>query len=274
MSTAPTIYIFLPVFNRKKITLQFVQRLKNQTNQNFKLILIDDGSTDGTSTEVKNMLPEVIILKGGNLWWAGSLQLGIKYLKKIKVSQDTPVLIMNDDTIFNEHFLEKGVTLVDNNPNSLICASMIMNGEIRPSAVHINWEDFSFKATEKNDVNCLPTRGLFLRFRDIIKIGEFRPRLLPHYLSDYEFTHRAFTKGFKLLSPNDLWLEPMLQETGIRFLEGKGINYLRKLFSKRCTSNPYYSAIFILLAAPGASKLPNLRRLFIKTIKQIRYNII
>ncbi|MCK5537931.1 MAG: glycosyltransferase family 2 protein, partial [Bacteroidales bacterium] len=38
------IYIILPVHNRKKITEKFIKCLVKQTYQDFKLILVDDGS--------------------------------------------------------------------------------------------------------------------------------------------------------------------------------------------------------------------------------------
>lgn len=274
MSIASTLYILLPVFNRKTITLQFVQQLKGQTNQNFQLILIDDGSTDGTSSEVNKVLPEVTVLRGGDLWWGGSLQLAIDHLKEKDVSSDCPILIMNDDTIVGSTFLEQGLKALETNEDSLICASNRINGTLYPSTVHINWKEFSFRTTDKElNSNCLPTRGLFLRFGDILKIGEFRPRLLPHYFSDYEFTHRAYTKGYKLISPKEFWLESMPQETGIRSLTGKGTTYLKKLFSIRYTNNPPHTAMFILLAAPGIYKLTNLIKLFVRTVRQIVKNL-
>ena len=69
------IYIILPVHNRKVTTEKFIKSLVAQTYKEFKLILVDDGSTDGTDKMVLSYIPDGIILKGdGNLWWAGGLQ--------------------------------------------------------------------------------------------------------------------------------------------------------------------------------------------------------
>src|ERR1700751_1054488 len=96
-----TVFILLPVHNRKTITLQFVNRLKKQTHQNFQLILVDDGSTDGTADAVLSELPNTKVIRGdGNLWWGGGLQAGVDYLKQSCVDSDPIVLMINDDTIF------------------------------------------------------------------------------------------------------------------------------------------------------------------------------
>lgn len=68
------LYIILPVNNRKETTKTFFDCLKRQTFQDFQIILIDDGSVDGTDKMVHSFYPESKIIYGeGTLWWAGSL---------------------------------------------------------------------------------------------------------------------------------------------------------------------------------------------------------
>lgn len=81
------IYILLPVHNRSAITEHFVNCLAAQTYRSYHLVLIDDGSTDGTADMVRAKIKEISVIKGdGNWWWAGSLQQGIDWLKKRRVS--------------------------------------------------------------------------------------------------------------------------------------------------------------------------------------------
>jgi GT2 family glycosyltransferase len=270
------IYILVPTHNRKKITADFVRSLKRQTYQNFKLVLIDDGSSDGTADVVIKEMPSSIILKGdGNLWWAGALQLAINHLGNLEIANDSVILITNDDTIIQDDFLEIGLREIASERETIICASSKLDGKIVSSGVHFNWINFGFAGAEnESQINCLPTRGILLRFSDILKIGGFRPKVLPHYLSDYEFTYRAHCKGYKLRCPPTFYLAPMLNETGIRsFAQNKGISYLKMLFSKRCVMNPIYLAFFILLASPMKYKLRNLYDLFLMTAKGIVKNL-
>ena len=43
------VYILLPVHNRRAITVRMAEALRGQTRQDFQLVLVDDGSTDGTA---------------------------------------------------------------------------------------------------------------------------------------------------------------------------------------------------------------------------------
>ena len=58
------IYIIIPVHNNKKETLNCLGCLAKQTFTNFKIIIVNDGSTDGTPEAIKTSFPEVEILTG------------------------------------------------------------------------------------------------------------------------------------------------------------------------------------------------------------------
>ena len=75
------VYIIIPVHNRKEITLKCLDTLKqNGDLDKYYVIVIDDGSTDGTSEAIQSLYPDVIILTGdGNLWWTGAIKKGMEY---------------------------------------------------------------------------------------------------------------------------------------------------------------------------------------------------
>ena len=115
MADQPLVHVILPVHNRKAITLAFVECLKRQSDQNFRLILVDDGSCDGTADAVIQQLPLSTVLRGdGSLWWAGALQQAIEWLRQSGASLSDVVLFINDDTIIPEDFIEVGKRLVLN----------------------------------------------------------------------------------------------------------------------------------------------------------------
>ena len=104
----PLIHVILPVHNRVATTKKFIECLQQQTYRNFQLILVDDGSNDGTTEYVKGQVDDVIVLTGnGNLWWAGALHKAYKHLKAIDARNDDLVWIINDDVIFEPQYFEK-----------------------------------------------------------------------------------------------------------------------------------------------------------------------
>lgn len=270
------IYILLPVHNRKKFTLRFVKKLKLQSYSNFHLILIDDGSTDGTAQVIGEiLLPNqlTILIGDGNLWWAGGLQKGYEYLRlNQKIKESDLILIVNDDTFFEEHAFEKAVKKLKDKEKTLLLAKNIDENDpnLTEGGIHANWLRGNFtKTNDPEKINCLSTRGLFFKWKDFKEIGGFKPDLLPHYTSDYEFTIRAFNKGFKLIVNDDIKLYWNSQATGILALNNNLSyrDFLAQVFSERSHGNPIRFSIFIILSAPWYFIPHNLLRIWLQFIK-------
>jgi GT2 family glycosyltransferase len=260
------VYILLPVHNRHDITVTFAECLKKQTYKNLRLILIDDGSEDGTAEAVKEIFNDVTVIRGeGSWWWAGSLQQGHNWIKKNKKSNDDVVLIMNDDTSFKDDFISIGLNILADNPTALLTATGYNLKTENPQdsgGYNMNWADSNFIETYDNaKINCTSTRGLMVRVSDFIDINGFYPRLIPHYLSDLEFTMRAQKKGKKLILHPDFRIGIDFETTGHRKLGNETfVEYVKKIFSKRAAMNPLHWSNFILLHSPWKYKYSNLYR--------------
>ncbi|WDE95961.1 glycosyltransferase [Lentisphaera profundi] len=270
------LYVVLPFFNG--VSREFLESLKAQSYENFQLILVDDGSTDESLSLCQEYFPDSILLQGqGNLWWGGSLHQSYKYFQSNSVNDNDLVIFLNNDVELTSDFFAMGVQGLE--PNSLFLAEAYCkkSREKIDAGVHVDWRQFSFKqAKEASEINCLSTRGLILKLEDFLAIGGFYPRLLPHYLSDYEFTMRAFTKGYKLKTDEAFRLYSDSSISGYHHPE-KGaenlLDFLWRLFSKKCPINPIYRTSFLVLACPWPYLPQNLFKVWAVTLKLIILNV-
>jgi GT2 family glycosyltransferase len=71
---APTrVAAIVPVYNRRETTLQALRSLSriDRTGVDFRIFIVDDGSTDGTAQAIEKEFPDVVIVHGdGNLHYA------------------------------------------------------------------------------------------------------------------------------------------------------------------------------------------------------------
>lgn len=247
------IYIVTSVHNRYEITKKYLSVLKRQTCKNLFLVLVDDGCTDGTAEMVKEEFPRSVILHGdGNLWWAGGLQKAYLWLKKHVKDPDTPVLINNDDVDYGDDYIETGVRLLRAHPGTMVAGSGYGAGSGR-QLDGIFYHDFKDGTGSLlppgRESNAASTRSLFLTVGDWMKTGGMHPMLLPHYMSDFEFTIRAYRKGIRLRSFPELTYTFDEKATG----ESEYAKLtLKKMFSKRSNYNPFYRISFVLLSTPPA----------------------
>lgn len=266
-------YILLPVHNRRAITEKFIDCLVAQTYTNYHLILIDDGSSDSTDEMVRAKVSKLTVIRGqGDWWWAGSLQQGIDWLKRNGVEDKDIVVFMNDDVTFEQDFLQVAVSLLNQQVGMLL--PQVVNkktGLVEETGVEADLKKLTFRpATSPDAINCLPTRGLFMRMSELRKVGDFYPRLLPHYLSDYEFTIRANRMGVHLMTSPKLLISFDKETTGFRNFEGLSIaEFTRRYFSIKSVKNPVYWTAFILLTSPKLFMPWNILRIWLSAAKAI-----
>lgn len=79
----PLISIIMPTYNRENIILNSINSVLNQTYPNFELIIIDDGSTDGTKSLLKSIEEKrvKILHNNENKGCSYSRNIGLKYAK-------------------------------------------------------------------------------------------------------------------------------------------------------------------------------------------------
>ncbi|QYF84822.1 glycosyltransferase [Brevibacterium sp. PAMC21349] len=245
------VHVITAVHNRYSITEKFVVNLLQQTYPSVHLVLVDDGSTDGTSKMVMKYLPDTTIIQGnGNLWWGGALHEAYKWICK-NADTDDYVMISNDDVDIDSNYINLALAKLRGRDNVLVSGFGISKntGEIMDAPIAWDFAKCSGKPVYSGvqNANCVSTRSLFMKVGTLNFVGGFHPVLLPHYASDYEWTIRAVRKGCVIETYRDLTYLFDEGTTGIR--NRKKAN-LKLIFSKKSNFNPIFRFSFIILVTP------------------------
>ena len=250
------IYIIIPVHNRIYFTRNCLLSLKAQTLRNFTTIVIDDGSTDGTSKMIQKEFPDVILLKGdGNLWWTGATNMGVEYALS-HTDQDDYILTLNNDTVVYRDYIQTLMYSALKYPESLIGSISISNEDestVVDAGVRINWltakysnlaegkkyKDILRAGSMIQKVDVLPGRGTLIPVEVFRKVGLYSFKHLPHYGADYEFSHRANMNGYNLLINYKAIVISKVNATGLnnRLTSLKWNDLERSFFSIRSANN-------------------------------------
>jgi teichuronic acid biosynthesis glycosyltransferase TuaG len=73
IAKAPTISAVMPVYNTERYVAQALTAILSQTHPPDEVVVVDDGSTDGTLGELERFRDEVRIVRQGNLGVAGAM---------------------------------------------------------------------------------------------------------------------------------------------------------------------------------------------------------
>lgn len=118
--------IVTPVHNRRDLTLQCLKSLSRVDCKGLAvhIVVVDDGSTDGTADAIRQNFPEIEIVQGsGKLWYTAGTNLGIESALKYKPDY---VLCINDDSIFDEKCLRKMIECAEKYPRSVVGALLLL----------------------------------------------------------------------------------------------------------------------------------------------------
>lgn len=122
-------------YKTKDETLECVQSLKACTLPaiaTMKIIVVDNASNDGIERALSQDHPDTIFLQtGANLGYTGGNNVALRWILdntkeyEPKKAQETFVLIVNNDTTFDPHFIDELIKAAHHHPNGGILSPKI-----------------------------------------------------------------------------------------------------------------------------------------------------
>lgn len=214
------IYIIVLNWNGLPDTVECVESCRTLTYSRFRLVIVDNGSTDGSASVVRKRFPDVEVIETGcNLGFAGGNNVGIRHA--LENGADC-IWLLNNDTVVEPDTLSALVAVMEGDRKAGMVGSKIryfdardrlwyagafLDGRVPYRCGHrgLNEEDLG-QYDDAGETGYVTGCSLLVRRELIEQIGLLDEGLFL-YFEDTDWGARARSSGWKLLyAPQSLVL--------------------------------------------------------------------
>jgi GT2 family glycosyltransferase len=223
--------VIIPVHNGVAYTTRCLAALNGQSHD-FEIVVVDDGSVDGTANFLRRAHPDVHVLRGnGALWWSGAINKGARYA--IDIGAEVLVFFNNDNLGLCDGLISRLADLVR---STGACVSPVSVKEIETGTRQIvhagglsDWssgrqtmvdEGLTYepeRRLERRD--WLPGTALAVSSEVFTLLDGMNAVRYPQYRGDIDFTLRASAAGYGCLVARDAWVLNDQGQTGMNFVD-------------------------------------------------------
>lgn len=202
--------IIIPNWNGKEYLKNCLKSLEDQSFKNFELIVVDNGSVDGSKDYIKKNYPTVTLIEiNRNIGFSPAVNLGIKRAK------GKYIILINNDTKVDKDCIKNLVRAVEQHPEVGMVAAKMMQyhnpkiidsaGDYIDAVGHANniglGEEDGEKFNKGRYIFLVTGGGSLFRREVFNKVGLFDHDYFA-YFEDVDLSFRAQMVGFKA------WFEP------------------------------------------------------------------
>ncbi len=290
----PEISVVMAVYNREEYVSRAIESILNQTYKDFEFILVDDGSTDGSSDIIKHYAykdKRIKYIRQDNSGLAHARNAGANY------AQGKYIAFMDDDDISIPERLEKQLRFIENNPK--IDACVAMQKFITPEEKNAGYQRIvcDLLPRDKAVLKYAFTLPFTLGAPTMIKKEIFNAcsgfRTSPLIIEDMDFTLRfqeRFSAAiireylYKCTLPDTRFGDNLTTRYPVHFMKSYIISYLCAWFRRNTNSDPVEEnksadeIIALIPLLPQITRdsifnawLPSLCKNIIKSIKKGEY---
>jgi len=197
--------VIIVSFNTKKFLKNCLSSIKKA-----EVIVVDNGSSDGSPEMVKNQFPKVKLVENReNVGFARAAGQGLNHVR------GKYVLLLNPDTEVKEGALEKLVAFVKKEPEAGVVGARLLDpdGTVQPSVYHLPtiggavreywlgqkgaYEKYAPKGKKPVEVEAVTGAAMLVSRKTIEKIG-FLDKDYFLYFEDLDYCRRARQAGLKV----------------------------------------------------------------------------
>ncbi len=212
----PLVYIVILNWNDAPNSLACLETITRLDYPNFHVVVVDNGSNDGSDEQIRNHYPAMhFIANGRNLGFAGGVDVGLDYACQQGARY---MLLVNNDTLLDPLMLSELVKAAEDHPRAGLLtpkiyffhdSTLIWSAGARwvrfpPRAVMIGLRQ---RDAPKYDVmrrvdfatGCV----LMINRKAIDEVGNLDPIYYPIYHEDYDYCARMNEAGW------EIWYVPL-----------------------------------------------------------------
>ncbi|WP_143959323.1 glycosyltransferase family 2 protein [Litoribacter populi] len=198
--------IIIVNWNTYTYSKQCIDQLIKQSYSNVEILLVDNGSHDGSGEKLRNEYPELVFFQNvDNLGFTGGNNVGLNYALEKDYEY---VLLLNNDVYLEADFLAKLVEAMEVNPNLGAVQPLIYNHPEREKIWKAGGDFLTTFAstisssTLENHSGIFTTKwltgcALMIRKEVLHKVGPLTPSYFA-YFEDVDYSFRIKKAGYEL----------------------------------------------------------------------------
>ncbi|KKS18282.1 MAG: family 2 glycosyl transferase [Candidatus Woesebacteria bacterium GW2011_GWA1_41_7] len=217
MIKEPDLSIVIVNLNTEDLTLGCVRSIEKEAkNLSFEVILVDNGSNDGSVESFKKLKEEeywknkfTLILNGSNTGYAKANNQGIR------VARGEYVLLLNNDTLVHKDALQNLLKFANDTPDAGVVGSKLMNidGTLQMSCYHFPtisnaikeywfgkkglFEKFAPRVDKAVTVDSVVGASFLITSEAKKRVGELDERYFA-YFEDIDYCRQTWKSGLKV----------------------------------------------------------------------------
>jgi GT2 family glycosyltransferase len=276
-ASSADVAIVIPVHNGIDLTLKCLQSLRRGDAEAAMVIVVDDGSLDGTSAALRREHPDVHVLReDGSLWWSRAVNVGCRFASGR--SARTVILLNNDNVEVSPNFVSELGARVEQT-GGCVAAAVLFDASDGSRCVlqlggTLDWggrgvsmpgygDDFAPR-DELTARDWLPGCALAFSVELFDNLEGIDPRF-PQYRGDIDFTLRARQKGYPLHVCHACWVVNDRSQAGLDLSRRtRLVDFLHGFVSLKSNYNLRESVPFAFRHCPPSHRVQYLTLFYLR----------
>jgi GT2 family glycosyltransferase len=207
----PLVYVMLLNWNDAENTLACLRSVYELEYANFRVLVVDNGSTDGSDQAIREAFPQIeLIANERNLGFAGGANVGLDYARRRGAAY---VFFINNDTVLDRSLLKELTQVAEAHPRAGLLTPKIYyhddptliwatGARWAPFPPRVKMIGFGKRDHPRYDVlrrvDYATGCALLIRRQVLETVGGFDPIYWPIYHEDYDYCAQVTKAGWEI----------------------------------------------------------------------------